>query len=78
MRGPAPSTVGGIRSANGAGKSTPMNLVAGLVRTSRGRVVVRGEEPADSEAFYRCIGYCTQYDPFPPGVTGRQKSPLRV
>lgn len=62
----------GLVGPNGAGKSTLMNLVAGLVRPSRGRVTVLGVEPDRTEAFYRRIGYCTQYDGFPLGMTGRR------
>lgn len=62
----------GLVGPNGAGKSTLMNLVTGLASPSRGRVVVRGVVPKDSETFYRRIGYCTQYDAFPVGMTGRR------
>ena len=62
----------GLVGPNGAGKSTLMNLVTGLASPSRGRVVVRGVLPNDAEAFYRRIGYCTQYDAFPVGMTGRR------
>ena len=62
----------GLVGPNGAGKSTLMNLVTGLVSPSRGRVMVRGVAPNNSETFYRRIGYCTQYDAFPVGMTGRR------
>lgn len=62
----------GLVGPNGAGKSTLMNLIAGLVRPSRGKVTVLGVEPDDTETFFRRIGYCTQYDGFPLGMTGRR------
>lgn len=56
---------------NGAGKSTLMNLLTGLLRPTKGRVSVFGR-PAGDESLMGRIGYCTQHDAFPPGMTGRQ------
>ena len=57
---------------NGSGKTTLMNLVTGLLRPSRGRVRVLDMDPADPEVFGRKVGYCSQFDSFPRGVTGRR------
>jgi len=62
----------GIVGPNGSGKSTLMNLMAGLVRPNRGSVSICGIPPSQPEQFYRLVGYCTQYDQFPSGVTGRE------
>jgi ABC-2 type transport system ATP-binding protein len=57
---------------NGSGKTTLMNLAMGLLRPSQGRVSVLGCEPGDAESFFRIVGYCSQYDSFPRGLSGRQ------
>ena len=55
---------------NGSGKTTIMNLMTGLLRASRGRISVLGVSPDEPEALFRLIGYCAQFDSFPPGMTG--------
>lgn len=63
--------VTGLVGPNGAGKSTLLSLIAGLVRPSRGTISVLGESVDDPGRFYRAVGYCTQYDAFPAGMSGR-------
>lgn len=55
---------------NGAGKSTLLNLAAGLLRPTQGRITLFGHSIGQPEAFYRQMGYCTQFDAFPKGLCG--------
>jgi ABC-2 type transport system ATP-binding protein len=65
-----PPGVTSLVGPNGSGKTTLMNLMTGLVRPTQGRISVLGMTRDDPEEFFRHVGYCTQFDSFPKGVTG--------
>jgi ABC-2 type transport system ATP-binding protein len=67
-----PPGITGLVGPNGSGKTTLMNLITGLIRPSRGRVSVLGVEPAQPQKLFRFVGYSTQFDAFPKGLTGAQ------
>jgi ABC-2 type transport system ATP-binding protein len=49
-----------------------MNLMTGLLRPSRGTITVLGIPTDNPERLFRKLGYCTQFDSFPRGLTGRE------
>jgi ABC-2 type transport system ATP-binding protein len=57
---------------NGSGKTTLMNLMTGLLRPTRGKISVLGTRPDEPEELFRKVGYCSQFDSFPRGATGRE------
>jgi ABC-2 type transport system ATP-binding protein len=65
-----PPGITSLVGPNGSGKTTLMNLMTGLVRPTRGEIQVRGIPPTNPERLCRTIGYATQFDSFPRGLTG--------
>ena len=67
-----PPGITSLVGPNGSGKTTLMNLMTGLVKPSRGRIQVLGIAIDDPENLFKLVGYSTQFDGFPKGLTGFQ------
>ncbi len=61
----------GLFGHNGAGKTTSMKLILGLLAPSEGRVRVLGRQPADPEV-RRQLGYLPENVTFYPQLSGRE------
>jgi ABC-2 type transport system ATP-binding protein len=67
-----PPGITSLVGPNGSGKTTLMNLMTGLIRVSHGHVRILDLTPDRPEQLFHIVGYCTQYDSFPKGLTGYQ------
>ena len=65
-----PPGITSLVGPNGSGKTTLMNLMTGLVRPSRGQIQVLGYKTDNPENLFKIVGYSTQFDAFPKGLTG--------
>jgi ABC-2 type transport system ATP-binding protein len=67
-----PPGITALVGPNGSGKTTLMNLMTGLIRPTQGRIEVLGYRTDDPENLFQIVGYSTQFDAFPKGLTGFQ------
>jgi ABC-2 type transport system ATP-binding protein len=67
-----PPGITSLVGPNGAGKTTLMNLMTGLLRPTRGTVNMLGIPTDQPDKLFRKVGYCSQFDSFPRGLTGRE------
>jgi ABC-2 type transport system ATP-binding protein len=67
-----PPGVTSLVGPNGSGKTTLMNLMTGLIRPTQGEISVLGVRPDNPEKLCRLVGYCSQFDAFPKGISAYQ------
>ncbi|TAN21282.1 MAG: ABC transporter ATP-binding protein [Acidobacteria bacterium] len=67
-----PPGITSLVGPNGAGKSTLMNLLSGLIQPTRGHIEVLGVTNEDPERLFRLVGYSSQFDSFPRGMSAWQ------
>lgn len=65
------SGVTGLLGANGAGKTSLLRILVGLMRESAGQVRVFGDSPWNNPALAGRIGYCPEHDGFWEWMSGR-------
>jgi ABC-2 type transport system ATP-binding protein len=67
-----PPGITSLVGPNGSGKTTLMNLITGLIQPSRGQIHILDMTPDQPDRLFRILGYCSQFDSLPKGLTGYQ------
>jgi ABC-2 type transport system ATP-binding protein len=67
-----PPGITSLVGPNGSGKTTLMNLMTGLIRPTQGHIEVLGCKTNDPENLFKLVGYSTQFDALPKGLSGFQ------
>ncbi|HLH44800.1 MAG TPA: ABC transporter ATP-binding protein [Bryobacteraceae bacterium] len=65
-----PPGITSLVGPNGSGKTTLMNLMTGLIQPTRGDILVLDVAPNDPARLCHLVGYATQFDSFPKGLSG--------
>jgi ABC-2 type transport system ATP-binding protein len=64
--------VTGLLGPNGAGKTTMLRMLTGLIRPSRGQVLIHGNEPRAHPSVYENVGLVPEEAAVYPGMTARE------
>jgi ABC-2 type transport system ATP-binding protein len=64
--------VTGLLGANGAGKSTSIKLLLGIIKPTSGTTDVLGENPYESVNIRSCLGYMPEHDCLPTSITASE------
>lgn len=67
-----PGDIVGLAGLNGAGKSTTLSMLAGALRPTRGRVLVKGRDLLSNPLARRDIGFAPDRAPLYPELTVRE------
>ena len=62
----------GLLGANGAGKSTSLKLLLGIIKPTSGRTDVLGESPFESVNVRARLGYMPEHDCLPTSITASE------
>lgn len=62
----------GLRGANGSGKTMLLRMISGLMKPTKGEVIIDGKKLYDDIQFPESIGVLIENPAFIPGIRGRE------